>query len=195
MRHSIYGLFLLRWQQVRLSLNVFLPQAGHPGCAAPRCAQGRDSQAQAQHELRMLQFGERRAPGMLLSERALHCPGGSLATPQGHCVRSDPEPDGNFLFKGCPERVSSGEPSLISAVLAPTSAHGFQSPSCSDSRTRALDMQLGCPDFFLLSGDFFFSLHLHLVNKNLPDISLWICQTGQSCLFFFFFLILFMSFC
>lgn len=32
---------------------------------------------------------------------------------------------------------------------------------------------------------FFFFLHLHLVNKNLPDISLWICQTGQSWPFFF----------
>lgn len=125
---------------------------------------------------------------MLFSERALHCPGGSLATPPGRCVRSDPKPDGNFLFKGCPERASSGEPSRHRTLPCslPTSAHGFQSPSCSDSRTRALDMRLGCPDFFLLSGDsFFFFLHLHLVNKNLPDISLWICQTGQSWPFFF----------
>lgn len=139
MRHSTYGLFLLRWQQVKLSVNVFLPQAGPPGCASPRCAQGRDSQAQAQHELRMLQFGEQRAPGMLLSERALLCPGGSLATPQGHCVRSDPEPDGNFLFKGCPERVSSGEPSQpcslqhqhMDSSLLPAQTAGQELLTCS----------------------------------------------------------------
>lgn len=41
----------------------------------------------------------------------------------------------------------------VSVVLTVTSASKFQLSSCSDRKARALDMQLGYPDFFLLSGD------------------------------------------
>lgn len=144
----------------------------------------------------MLQFGEWRAPGMLLSERALHCPGGSLATPPGRCVRSDPKPDGNFLFKGCPERVSSGEPSRH-RTLPCSLQHQHMDSSLLPAQTAGQEL-LTCGSvaltFSFSQETLFFFLHLHLVNKNLPDISLWICQTGQSWPFFFP-LILFMSFC
>lgn len=134
----------------------------------------------------MLQFGEWRDGGMLLSERALHCPGGSLATPPGHCVRSDPKPDGNFLFKGCPERVSSGEPSRHE-TLPCSLQHQHMDSSLLPAQTAGQEL-LTCGSvaltFSFSQETLFFFLHLHLVNKNLPDISLWICQTGQSWPFF-----------
>lgn len=123
----------------------------------------------------------------------LHWPGGNLATPQGHCVHSNPKPDGNFLFKTTPSVFPLlNQPgknfTVVSAVLTLTSARGFQSSSSSDSETRAIEMWLSCPDFFLLSRDIFiFFFHLHLANKNLPHTSLWICQDWpifQTFLFF-----------
>lgn len=130
----------------------------------------------------------------------LHCPGGNLATPHSRLFIHILSQMEIFFSKAAPSvfplfNHPGKNLTVVSAELILTSAHRFQSSSCSDSKTRALDMWLSCPDFFLLSGDIFFFLHLHLANKNLPDVSLRICQIGQSSRLLFFFLILFTSFC
>lgn len=69
----------------------------------------------------------------------------------------------------------------VSVVLALISASEFQSSSCSNrkmSSWHATQLPWLLPSLWRLIIVIF--SHLHQANKNLPCISLWICQIGES---------------
>lgn len=104
MRCSTYGLLLLQVTASQLAHKCFpSPRAGHAGCITQKCAWDAIMQ-------RILSASDAAGPSrsgshgnapLWLTRCFVHCPGGNLATPQGHCVHPHPEPDGTFLFTAC----------------------------------------------------------------------------------------------